>query len=138
MFCQGENVPCAKKLITAKCCRSSRKGNAVSQIQQPNESAPFVLSVNSVTSISKPFKTYSLQLGDTVGTRIIDIGATVSILNDSLYRKHFAYPLHRLRELCQYTTVVKSHWRDWYIYQSHTSQKISRNFRSMSPGVVRV
>ena len=79
----------------AKCCRSSRKGGAVGQIQQPNESAQFVLSVNSVTSAYKPFKTCSLQLADTIVTLIIAIGAKVSILNDSLYRKHFsAYPLH--------------------------------------------
>ena len=79
----------------AKCCRSSRKGSAVGQIQQPNESAPFVLSVNSVTSASKSFNTCSLQLAYTMVTLIIDIGTKMSILNDSLYRKHFsAYPLH--------------------------------------------
>ena len=86
---------CSKINYFAKCCRSSRKGNAVGQIQQPNESAPFVLSMNSATSASKLFKTCSLQLADTMVTLIIDIGAKVSILNDSLYRKYFfAYPLH--------------------------------------------
>ena len=79
----------------AKCCRSSRKGSAVGEIQQPNESAPFILSVNSVTNASKPFKICSLQLADTMVTLIIDIGTKVSILNDSLYRKHFSgYHLH--------------------------------------------
>ena len=79
----------------AKYCRSSRKGSVVGQIQQPNESAPFVLSLNLVTSASKPFKTCSLELADTMVTLIIDIGGKVSILNDSFYRKHFSgYPLH--------------------------------------------
>ena len=86
---------CSKMNHFAKFCRSSRKGSAVGQIQQPNESAPFVLSVNSVTSASKPFKTCNLQLADTIVTLIIYIGAKVSILNDSFYWKHFsAYPLH--------------------------------------------
>ena len=101
------------------------------QIQQPDESAPFVLSVNLVTSASKPFKTCSLQLPDTMVTFIIDIGAKVSILNNSLLNISPRTPCIRLRELCQHTTVVKSHWREWYIYQSHTSQKPSRTFRSM-------
>ena len=30
---------------------------------------------------------------------------------------------------------MPSHWREWYIYKSHTSQKPSRTFRSISPEV---
>ena len=97
MSCQGENLPTVLK--NESLCEVlqifQKSSSAVGQIQQQNESVPFVLSVNSVTSASKPFKTCRLQLADTMVTLIIDIGAKVSILNDSLYRKHFsAYPLH--------------------------------------------
>ena len=82
MSCQGEKLPTVlKNESLCEVLHIFQKG----ECHRSNISAPFVLSVNSVTCASKLFKTCSLQLADTMVTLIIDFGAKVSILNDSLY-----------------------------------------------------